>query len=390
MANKGGEPGDALLTLEEALKRFVRKESRDEQKTERTTQKSNVRYADFSQSGKQEAPQSSSRGTRPLTASERLDFFGHPLNQAPKPAATPEQVIAVLDGVPRSLADLQKLEAAEFAYRRDFENADDDLDDDASDGLPAAEIPQRRRSYFAETAYTVMGAALMVLVALLMTRAPGVKRQRNQMAARVMPSPALKASQGVGSDDSITTFVVISDSDLDHAQPAPVAKVTPKPAVLEARIKDSLKVSAFTDIGVSVGKMGEAFLAGEVYSIEEAQKVARIVRRVAGVRAVHFLHPDVRVAEGPAYFGAITAWAPDVWGAKVQAVVIGSPADKAGLHPNDIISEFDGNTIYDADYFNYLIAKYQPGQRVEFRVWHDGQPQYLVARLSELTTVASR
>ena len=89
-----------------------------------------------------------------------------------------------------------------------------------------------------------------------------------------------------------------------------------------------------------------------------------------------------------AYFGVTTAWAPDVWGAKVQAVFIGSPADKAGIQPGDVISEFDGKTVPDAKAFDDLIVQYSPGQRVEFRLWHNGQPEYLVARLTDMTTMA--
>jgi len=71
-------------------------------------------------------------------------------------------------------------------------------------------------------------------------------------------------------------------------------------------------------------------------------------------------------------------------------VIIGSPADKAGIKSGDVISEFDGNTVPDARYLDLLVAHYSPGQRVQFRVWRDGKPEYLVARLGEVTTVASR
>ncbi len=67
--------------------------------------------------------------------------------------------------------------------------------------------------------------------------------------------------------------------------------------MLEARIKDTLKVRAFTDIGVSVSKKGDAYLAGEVYSMSEARKIEHIVHSVNGVNRVHFLHPD-RAAGG--------------------------------------------------------------------------------------------
>ncbi len=74
----------------------------------------------------------------------------------------------------------------------------------------------------------------------------------------------------------------------------------------------------------------------------------------------------------------------------MQAVFIGSPADKAGIKPGDAISEFDGKTIPDAKTFNGLLAQYSPGQRVQFRLWHGGQPEYLLTRLGEATTMVSR
>jgi S1-C subfamily serine protease len=74
----------------------------------------------------------------------------------------------------------------------------------------------------------------------------------------------------------------------------------------------------------------------------------------------------------------------------VKSVVIGSPADRAGVRAGDVISVFDGETVPDGKAFDDLIAQYSPGQRVEFRVWHNGQPLYLVARLVEMTRVASR
>ena len=134
------------------------------------------------------------------------------------------------------------------------------------------------------------------------------------------------------------------------------------------------------------GKKGQ----GPQHSLAEARRIKQIARRVNGVRRVHFLHPDVHPAQGPAYFGVTTAWAPEVWGAKVSAVFIGSPADKAGIQPGDVISEFDGETVPDAKVLDELVEQYTPGQRVQFRVWHGGQPVYLVARLGEMTTVASR
>jgi hypothetical protein len=248
-----------------------------------------------------------------------------------------------------------------------------------------------RHALIRDYAFTAMGSALMVLVVFLMTRVPVVHQHTNQtasnQAAQSVSTPALKASTLMSeANDLITSLVTVPESDNSEA----AAGLSVKSDELEARIKDTLKTRAFTDIGVSVSHNGDAYLAGEVYSINEAKRIAQIVHRVSGVNRVHFMHPDVLPANGPAYFGVITANAPSVWGAKVKKVIIGSPADKAGVQPGDVISEFDGNTVPDSTYFDLLVAHYSPGQRVQIRVWHAGQPEYLVARLGELTTVASR
>jgi hypothetical protein len=239
-----------------------------------------------------------------------------------------------------------------------------------------------RRDY----AFTAMGTALMVLVAVLMMHVPIVSNHP-ALLAQSIATPALRASSAIMSaNDVISTLVIVPDTDAQVASARPPLKSDE----LEARIKDTLKLRAFPDIGVSVSKKGDAYLAGEVYSLDEARKISHIVHSVNGVSRVHFLHPDLLPAGGPAFFGVTTASAPAVWGAKVKGVLIGSPADKAGIKPGDVISEFDGKTIPDGKALTNLVAQYSPGQRVQFRVWHDGQPEYLVARMGELTTVASR
>lgn len=362
MGKNGGKPTDTILTLEEALRRFARKRSQSgaESKDE-TAPASNVRYADFSATVKHEGD-----GTA-----------------AGDPAG--EDIVAVIDGVPRTLEELEQIAAADKACQEDFsasvpDNAE--VEDGPEVGEAGGVALAARHFLVRDYAFTAMGAALMVWAAFLMTRVP-IANNQPKLVAQTIATPALKTSPLMSADDLITTFII---TDVQLASAGPRLKSDE----LEARIKDTLKLRAFPDIGVSVSKMGDAYLAGEVYSLDEARKITQIVHRVSGVNRVHFLHPDVRPADGPAYFGATTVWAPEVWGAKVQAVFIGSPADKAGIKPGDVISEFDGKTIPDAKTFSDLLAQYSPGQRVQFRVWHDGQPEYLVARLGEATTVASR
>jgi hypothetical protein len=392
MGKNGGKPHDTILTLEEALKRFARKRIENNLQTREaaaqgSSQISKVRYADFSTITKREneaeksdagivrevpptPAASDARGTRPLVDANQ---------SAPQSS---EDIVAVIDGVPRTLEDLERIAAADEAFQQDFPSSSDEPefpDDDTVESPMAARDTSRRDFVFG-----VMGAALLVWIAILVTRVPIVEGPK--FAAKAVPTPALRASSDKSAQDMISTWVIIPEPNNEMVASEPPVQ----PVELEAEIKDTLKTRAFTDIGVSVSHHGEAFLAGDVYSLKEARRIKQIVHHVSGVRRVHFLHPEVHPAQGPAYFGVTTAWAPEIWGAKVQAVFIGSPADKAGLQPGDIISEFDGKTVPDAKSLDDLIEQYSPGQRVEFRVWHDGQPVYLVARLGEMTTVASR
>ena len=390
--NGGGQPTEAIFTLEEALMRFKRK--RDEagaQTRVESVAEGNVHYVDFSATVE---PEQKGKATTYLESAfdDASVSAQHDESNAGTPAG--EDIVAVIDGIPRTLAELERIAAAEKAYDQDFpeptlESAEVEDDDDLEAGdmdLMAHET--NRHSLMRDYAFTAMGTALMVLVAVLVMHVPIVNNNnRPTLMAQSIATPALKASSSVqDTDDLISTLVIVPDAQTQEASGPPPVKAPE----LEARIKDTLKGSAFPDIGVSVSTKGDAYLAGEVYSLDEAHKISQIVHNVNGVNRVHFLHPDVRPAGGPAFFGVATASAPAVWGAKVKSVIIGSPADKAGIKPGDVISEFDGNTVPDARYLDLLVTHYSPGQRVQFRVWHNGQPEYLVARLGEMTTMASR
>ncbi len=403
--NGGSKPTDTILTLEEALMRFKRK--RDEVGAEIGVEAA----SDAS------AHHAGGSGTAELAGAGKATGYLEPEDDSASVSdqsddsnanagmSAGDDLVAVIEGIPRTLAELERLAAAEKAYDLDFpettleaaavEEEDDDTEAGAMDFMALA---ASRHAMMRDYAFTAMGTALMVLVAVLVMHVPIVGNNHPTLIAQSIATPALKASSVMNPDDAITTLVIAPDTDSQEASAETSAagseKESAQPsfktALLEARIKDTLKVRAFTDIGVSVSKKGDAYLAGEVFSMKEARKIATIVHSVNGVNRVHFMHPDVRPADGPAFFGVTTAMAPAVWGAKVQAVLIGSPADKAGIKAGDVISEFDGKTIPDAKAFDDLLAQLAPGQRVEFRVWRDGQPEYLVARLGEVTAVASR
>jgi PDZ domain-containing protein/BON domain-containing protein len=392
MGKNGGKPHDTILTLEEALKRFARKRIENAETRNVTAPVSapvsRVRYADFSPSVKREEDVGVGREHPPGDAA--VVVAPAAIDAAKASSESLGDIVAVIDGVPRTLEDLERLEAADKAFSEDFPEHPTEPEFPEQEGLedetiePAMAHEFVRNNSKRDFVLGAMGAALLVWVAILVTRVPIINEPR--IFAKAVPTPALKASSIKSAQELIATWVIIPDSEAALASNAQQLE----PGELEAAIKDTLKTRAFTDIGVSVSHKGDAYLAGDVYSLAEARRIQQIARRVSGVRRVHFLHPDVHPAQGPAYFGVTAAWAPEVWGAKVQAVFIGSPADKAGLQPGDVISEFDGETVPDAKALDELIEQYSPGQRVQFRVWHGGQPVYLVARLAEMTTMASR
>jgi PDZ domain-containing protein/BON domain-containing protein len=389
MGKNGGTSADAILTLEEALMHFKRKkEAGAEAKGE---SESGVHPADSSATAEGASEGTFEGGLQTaaegdLNTAEDSASFTAQRDEAGAGTPAVEDIVAVIGGIPRTLEQLEQLAAAEEAYQHDFSQNDvaDAEVDDVDLGEPEVAALAGRHALIRDFAFTAMGAAMMVLVAFLMTRVPIVNGPPS-LVAQSIATPALKASSPMSVEDLIASWVTIPETNEQLAAGPRVKK-----SELETRIKDMLKTRAFTDIGVSVSSMGDAYLAGEVYSLDEAHRIKQIVHRVNGVNGVHFLHPDVLPANGPAYFGVETAFAPDVWGAKVRAVIIGSPADKAGIQPGDVISEFDGETIPDAKTLDDVIAQYSPGQRVQFRVWHDGQPEYLLARLGEMTPMASR
>jgi serine protease Do len=59
-------------------------------------------------------------------------------------------------------------------------------------------------------------------------------------------------------------------------------------------------------------------------------------------------------------------------GALVSEVSAGSPAEKAGLKPDDVVLGIDGKTVEDSSDLSSYIASRPPGSTVRLRVWRDG------------------
>jgi serine protease Do len=74
---------------------------------------------------------------------------------------------------------------------------------------------------------------------------------------------------------------------------------------------------------------------------------------------------------------------PDNNGVIVEDVTSGSPAAEAGVRPDDVIREVDGEFVIDNDDLIARIASRQPAEKVKLRVFRDGKTSTLTVTLGE-------
>ena len=73
-------------------------------------------------------------------------------------------------------------------------------------------------------------------------------------------------------------------------------------------------------------------------------------------------------------------------GVVVEEVVQGSPAEKAGIQPRDIILEFDGEVVRDINHLRYTVAAKRVGKPIKLKVLRKGtQEKQLTVKLAERT-----
>ncbi len=73
-------------------------------------------------------------------------------------------------------------------------------------------------------------------------------------------------------------------------------------------------------------------------------------------------------------------------GALVSEVVAGSPAERGGLEPGDVIRSLDGQEIKDPKHLSRLVADANPGQSVELGILRDGRRRNLEIDLGNADT----
>jgi serine protease Do len=162
-----------------------------------------------------------------------------------------------------------------------------------------------------------------------------------------------------------------------------------------------------TDVAVNPGNSGGPLinLAGEVIGIN-----SMIYSRTGGYMGVSFAIPievalDVakqlqssgKVTRGRLGIGvqpmtrelAKSFRLEDASGAVVVSVEPGSPAERAGLRPGDVILDFAGKPIKDPNELPRVVAATRPGEKVQMGVWRNGKREQLGATVGEFPPEAS-
>jgi S1-C subfamily serine protease len=70
-------------------------------------------------------------------------------------------------------------------------------------------------------------------------------------------------------------------------------------------------------------------------------------------------------------------------GVLIMQVERGSPADRAGIMPGDVIQQIDGRPVRDSDQMIEIMRLKQPGDTIQLRIWREGQQMALSATLRQ-------
>ena len=169
---------------------------------------------------------------------------------------------------------------------------------------------------------------------------------------------------------------------------------------------DSLVPFIQTDVAVNPGNSGGPLFnaRGEVVGIN-----SQIYSRSGGYQGVSFAIPielaskikEQIVATGKVRHAQLGVAVQEVnqafaesfaldkpEGALVASISPGSPAEKAGLQPGDVIRQVDGQPIVASGDLSAWVGQAQPGQQAKLSVWRQGKPVELTATLGDASAKA--
>ncbi|HEY7285071.1 MAG TPA: trypsin-like peptidase domain-containing protein [Vicinamibacterales bacterium] len=107
----------------------------------------------------------------------------------------------------------------------------------------------------------------------------------------------------------------------------------------------------------------------------------KVIRGVIGVQvSTQHLTPEAAKAFG----------LPNNSGSLISAVNPNGPADKAGLRPGDVVTEFNGKPVKDSDALVAMVVQTKPGTSVPLTVYRDNQKKSMNITIDELDLEAEQ
>ena len=132
-------------------------------------------------------------------------------------------------------------------------------------------------------------------------------------------------------------------------------------------------------IGINAAISSRAPTIGFAIPINQAKAIlpqlkagGRVARGYVGV-ALRDVDPDLRDALNLS----------NTTGAVVQDVTPGSPAERAGLRPYDVIAALDGQAVSTGDELIAMVSARRPGDAVTLQVMRDGRDTSMLVKLAE-------
>jgi serine protease Do len=115
-------------------------------------------------------------------------------------------------------------------------------------------------------------------------------------------------------------------------------------------------------------------------AVDSIRTTGHVVRAHLGVRFVMVTKAMVEANDLPVTHGALIRRGDDI---TQLAITPGSPADKAGLEENDIITKIDGQVIDEEHPLHIVLRQKVVGDVIEITVWHDGEEKTVSTTLEE-------
>lgn len=132
-------------------------------------------------------------------------------------------------------------------------------------------------------------------------------------------------------------------------------------------------VGITTAISVQASNIGFAVPIDQVMSVlPQLRESGRVSRGFIGVGLTNVTKPLAAALGLPKDFGAM-----------VQDVSSGTPAERAGLRPYDVIVGVDGLAVRSDDALIRVVAARLPGALARFDVWRDGALKQIDVKLAE-------